>query len=746
MATRKTKTTQEFTITKVNYPKTLMFGEDYNFSQITVETDLTEDITINKIEGTWLDAQPPFDVMGFYPLQITAYASNGAVGTTTVNIFVFYKPHDGFHKFAIYRYTDGIRLLSYDCSDNEEDTKLYCYNTTISIKEIGKNNAYSGQIGYLFNEETKQWDYDNSKIGYPDYCMRASFTAKEVLYCNSNIYEKDMTTLYYKADKKKEGLPMWDKDVENRYVAEYTDLRDFDDTVEAFFIQQGSYNSVTATYALAFRNISGDSINLKLMPKSGAKPRLEHDDINAEHALFRYQNGKWDIAVAWKKQQYTATLVVPSDKELGNLSLMNASQEFHKVTISVCDINGENGYMIVGKKQVSEGRKAKYRMKNENGEYDIIHFETSMKQVIGLDEVMANVEESVADRYTKAETVALFDDVEAEIQSVEEIADGLNTRLTVAEGEVSKLQSDLANEVNRATSVEAGLQTQINGLDTKVEAINHADTGILANANAYTDSEIANLKDGAVKDLSDRLANQENNLQGSIDNLTGIVETNKVAIEETVSDLDGRVAVVEGKVSDLESTVEVLTTEDTRLAEEIQKVKDVLANKGSNTLVFATHDEFVNATLTPKVGDLAFIIESKRAYIYQGTQGWILFDEISTEVDLVDYIKKAEVVELLSALDNKLAIEVQRALTAEQGLQEQVDELTVNVDKNTKDIKGLEATVEEHSNTINELKEEVYTREEVDALIDEAITAQMSYIGRVEPIGKKAGHVWIETI
>ena len=385
-------------------------------------------------------------------------------------------------------------------------------------------------------------------------------------------------------------------------------------------------------------------------------------------------------------------------------------------------------------------------MKNENGEYDIIHFETSMKQVVGLDEVMANVEESIADRYTKAETVALFDDVEAEIQSVEEIAHGLNTRLTVAEGEVSKLQTDLANEVNRATSVEAGLQTQINGLDTKVEAINHADTGILANANAYTDSEIANLKDGAIKDLSDRLANQGNNLQGSIDNLTGIVETNKVAIEETVSDLDGRVVVVEGKVSDLENTVEVLTTEDTRLAEEIQKVKDVLANKGSDTLVFATHDEFVNATLTPKIGDLAFVIESKRAYIYQGEQGWILFDEISTEVDLVDYIKKAEVVELLSNLEDKLAIEVQRALTAEQGLQGQVDELTTNVGENTKDIEGLEATVEEHNNKINELKQEVYTRDEVDALIDEAVTAQMSYIGRIEPVGKKTGHVWIETI
>lgn len=740
-------TTQEFTITKVNYPKTLMFSEDYDFNQITVETDLTEDITIDRIEATWLEAQPPFDnVMGYYPLQVTAYASNGALGTTTVNVFAYYKPHDGHQKFAIYRYTDGMRLLSYDCSDNEEDTKLYCYNSTITIKDIGRDNAYSGQIGYLFNENTKQWDYDSDKAGYPDFCMRTYFNLKEVLYCNSNIYEKDMTTLYYKADKKKEGLPTWDKDVENRYVAEYTDVREFDNSIEAFFIQQGVYNSVTATYAIAFRGLSGDSINLKLMPKSGDKPRLEHDDTNSEFALFRYLNNRWEVASDWRKQQYVYTLHVLKDKVLGNLSLMNASQEFHKVTISVCDINGENGYMIIGKKQTSEGKKAKYRMKNENGEYDIIHFETSMKQVVGLDEVMANVEESIADRYTKAETIALFDDVEAEIQSVEEIADGLNTRLTVAEGEVSKLQSDLADEVNRATSVEAGLQTQINGLDTKVEAINHADTGILANANAYTDSEIANLKDGAIKDLSDRLANQGNNLQGSIDNLTGIVETNKVAIEETVSDLDGRVVVVEGKVSDLENTVEVLTTEDTRLAEEIQKVKDVLANKGSDTLVFATHDEFVNATLTPKIGDLAFVIESKRAYIYQGEQGWILFDEISTEVDLVDYIKKAEVVESLSILNDKVAAETERASSVEAALQANIDDLSNVVDGNVKNIGSLEAVVDTHTDEINALKEETYTREEVELLIDEAVTAQMAYIGANEPLGKKTGHIWIETV
>ena len=78
-----------FNITKINYPRTLMMGETYDFSKITVETDAG--LTIDKIDATWLDVQPPFSEMGYYPIEITATATTGEVATTTVEVFAFEK-------------------------------------------------------------------------------------------------------------------------------------------------------------------------------------------------------------------------------------------------------------------------------------------------------------------------------------------------------------------------------------------------------------------------------------------------------------------------------------------------------------------------------------------------------------------------------------------------------------------------------------------------------------------------------
>ena len=41
---------------------------------------------------------------------------------------------------------------------------------------------------------------------------------------------------------------------------------------------------------------------------------------------------------------------------------------------------------------MSNIKNAKYRIKNEQGQYEVIHFETSMGQVVGLDEKVAEVE------------------------------------------------------------------------------------------------------------------------------------------------------------------------------------------------------------------------------------------------------------------------------------------------------------------------------------------------------------------
>ena len=85
--------------------------------------------------------------------------------------------------------------------------------------------------------------------------------------------------------------------------------------------------------------------------------------------------------------------------------------------------------------------------------------------------------------------------------------------------------------------------------------------------------------------------------------------------------------------------------------EAVEELKQAVANKNSNTMVYETEEEFKQAatSLNPKNGDLVFVVENKKAYIYKGVavaamaaeipEGWVLFDDISTEVDLAGYLK-----------------------------------------------------------------------------------------------------------
>ena len=400
-------------------------------------------------------------------------------------------------------------------------------------------------------------------------------------------------------------------------------------------------------------------------------------------------------------------------------------------------------------------KNAKYRIKNEEGQYEVVHFETSMGQVQGLGEKVAEVEGLIADRYSKTESDAMFRTVNNEIDAVEAIAEGLNTRLTSVEGEVVGVKGELANEIARAEGVEANLQSQINGLEGQIEAINHPESGILKQSKDYTDSKIADVN-GVIGNLEGQLGASNAELEGKITDLAGTVEANKVAIEGTVASLEGRLVGVTGRVDGLEGNVADLRGEDARLASEIQNIKDVIANQGSDTKVFATMDEFLAADLSPKVGDMVFVIDVKKAYIYKGEEvpaalelpdyvnGWILFDRISTEIDLVDYAKKDEVEALIAVLDAKVVAETERAQSAEQALNDAIEALRVIVAGNGEKITALEGTVAAQGEAIEGLTQNTYTKEEVDQIVDNAVTAQMSYMGKVEPADKKVGHVWIE--
>ena len=379
-------------------------------------------------------------------------------------------------------------------------------------------------------------------------------------------------------------------------------------------------------------------------------------------------------------------------------------------------------------------KKARYRIKNDAGVYETIYFETSMDQVEGL----------INDRYTKGQSDEMFRAVETEITEVENAVEGLVTRVTKNEKDIVSLNESLTNEVNRAQGVEADLQAQINGLDASIEAINHPESGILKQSKDYTDSKIKDLGD-IVDGIEGSLGSSNAELTGKIEALEGVVSSNKAEVDGAISSLEGRLTGLSTRVDVAESAIEDLRGVDAQLAAEIQKVKDAVGAKNSNTLVFETREEFEAATLDPKTGDLIFIISEKKSHIWNGSS-WILFDEITTEIDLQSYAKRSEVEGHVATLEGKITSEQERAMAAEKALADSIEAVNGVVGTHGERLTVLEGTVASQGEAIENLTQDTYTKAEVDKIVDDAVTAQMSYCGKVEPTGKKVGHVFIELI
>lgn len=200
-----------------------------------------------------------------------------------------------------------------------------------------------------------------------------------------------------------------------------------------------------------------------------------------------------------------------------------------------------------------EVKKAKYKVKNSSGTYDLVYLETSADQV-------QETEDKVFVSPAEKGKIAEIDTIKGQI-------------------------------------------AVINGEDAQEGSIKKA----LKDAKGYTDSKFGEV-DGKI-DQKVNAAKDE--LNGTITELTGRVETNEGAITE---------------------------------------LREAIAQKGSRTVVVETEEEIAGANPEPQVGDMAYVINSKRAYIYKGVEvyvggapeGWIVFDEITSEVDLVNYLKKGE--------------------------------------------------------------------------------------------------------
>lgn len=289
-------------------------------------------------------------------------------------------------------------------------------------------------------------------------------------------------------------------------------------------------------------------------------------------------------------------------------------------------------------------RKAKYRVKNSAGKYEVVYLETSADQVEQTsDRVFVTPEE-------KSQITSNKEAIAAETQAREAAVNAINGKIDVINGNeettgsISKALKDAKAytdekvlEINGANSALSG---RVEAVEQKVEAvdgkISAAKGETIESAKTYTDGEIGKI-DAAYKAADTKV------LEDAKADAQAKVQEAKTTLQSNIDTLAGRVSTNESEIS---------------------KLKDAVSNKNSNTIVVETEDEIATENPNPKVGDLAYVISTKRAYIFKGVsaivvksvpQGWVVFDEITSELDLVNYLKKSEADTTYRKLADKIA-------------------------------------------------------------------------------------------
>ena len=404
-------------------------------------------------------------------------------------------------------------------------------------------------------------------------------------------------------------------------------------------------------------------------------------------------------------------------------------------------------------------RKAKYRVKNSNGKYEVVYLETSADQV-----------EQTEDRVfvTPAEKAKITSNesaITAETQARTQAVNAINSKLDVINGNenttgsINKALKDAkaytdekVQEINGVNSSLTGrVETVEQGLQEVDGKINTAKTEAIEAAKSHTTQEISKIDaaykaadtttlESAKADTLEKVNAAKEELQGKIDGLTGKVDTNE---------------------------------------REIASLKEAVTNKNNNTVVVNTEAEIATANAEPKVGDLAFVINSKRAYIYKGVEassernvpaGWVVFDEITSELDLVDYLKKTDAeatyrkktdkiaeedlaTELATKINNKAdksyvdskVEEVVAPVRNESAANKAAiaKEVTDRQGEITR-VEGLVTTKVGEVNTALTEKETALKAE--DTKLNNRISKFAPVISTEEPVDTEAGHVWLELV
>ena len=250
-------------------------------------------------------------------------------------------------------------------------------------------------------------------------------------------------------------------------------------------------------------------------------------------------------------------------------------------------------------------------------------------------------------------------------------------------------------EKNRALEVEGQISAKVEKNISDIAAINNAETGILKQAKDYIDAAIEGFDAGVLESRisAAETKNTEQDVEiakkvAKSDVVNGLAETlegkvldarqgkvlkelvegevaRATSVEESLSerlDVIGGVGegsinkalkdakgYTDGKIGEVNGTISALDGRVSANEGVISNLQNLVSNKNNNTIVVETEAEISVENSSPKVGDLAFVISTKRAYIYKGVQasilsevpdGWVVFDEITNELDLVNYLKK----------------------------------------------------------------------------------------------------------
>lgn len=420
-------------------------------------------------------------------------------------------------------------------------------------------------------------------------------------------------------------------------------------------------------------------------------------------------------------------------------------------------------------------RKAKYRVKNSEGKYEVVYLETSADQVEETsDRVFVTPDE-------KSQITSNKEAIAAETQARETAVNGLSGRLDVIEGTG---EGSVKKALQDAKTYTDGKVQEVNGanaaLSEKVEAnkaaLGTVDTRIatakgeaIESAKTYTDGEIGKIdtayKAADTKVLEDAKADAQAKVQEAKAALEGSISTVDGKVDSAKTELQGNIDTLAGRVSTNES--------------EISKLKDAVSNKNSNTIVVNTEDEIATSNPNPKVGDMAYVISSKRAYIFKGVdalsakavpQGWVVFDEITSELDLVNYLKKSEAdttyrkladkiaeadlaTELVSKIDSKLdGTQVDSKISAAVSpVSTKVDTNEAAIAKEVSDRQGEISRVEglvtsAKGELTSSLTEKETALKAEDTRLNNRISKFVPVVAEEEPTETEAGHVWLQLV